>query len=211
MSLHRISIVVLTAGFCALVFTGNAEELPALSFAAPEQLTCSGALSNAQLSRSATSNLTFDRNGALHLVWWTGTEYATPSEQSAVYHARWTAGDGWSEGDKIAGAPETFGARHPSMALLSDDSLCIVWHDHRHCTEQANYIDNIEIYRSLIIADGVKLINQERLTQTTAEHKGDNGYCPKLVLGTDGKLWCQWYDFNGNYNISDEYLSEIKT
>lgn len=180
--------------------------LPNCEFSAPVKVECQAAQFGAQLSRSATSNLVVDSSGTVRLVWWTGPEATSPTNPSAVYHASWTKSKGWSNQLLVAGSPETFSGRHPSIAAVDGGNVWVAWHDHRNCSPSASYIDNVEIYASKISGDGNIVEDSIRVTQTSAEHKGDNGYCPKLVSADDGQVRLAWYDFNGNYGISDEYF-----
>jgi len=206
------SIIITFAVLSMLpVTTGFAQNssLPRVSFRPPEALSVSASQSNAHLSASAVSNTVFDTSGCLHLTWWSGAETVTPATPSSVYHCAWSREKGWSDEHLIAGFPATLGARQPSLSALDGGRVWIAWHDHRHCTASGNYIDNTELYGTVTDVDGVKIIDQRRLTQTVAEHKGDNAYCPKVLFRAPDTVYINWYDFHYNGWVSDIFLAKV--
>jgi len=45
-----------------------------------------------------------------------------------------------------------------------------------------------------------------RLTNTRADHLGDNGFLPQIAVGSQNRLAVIWYDFHGDGNTSDIYV-----
>ena len=178
----------------------------AATFLPPELIT--DGVEQYHLSRTANGHMAFDTDGILHVVYWAGGLVTNPSTPSSIYYRTWTEANGWSVPTQIdnSAVPEgRIGGRHPSLAITPDDTVWIVWHDHRHCTGP-NWIDNIEIYGDFRPPGGEFTSTDFRLTTSMANHNGDNGYAPKIIAHDSGRLTVSWYDFNLASEISDIYL-----
>lgn len=159
-----------------------------------------------QLSRTSDRILAVDSKGLVHFTYWSGGISTTPGSPSYVYYRNWSVGQGWSSEESIDNS--TFGSlhvggRHPSLAVTSTDGVFVVWHDHRHCIPQGNWINNVEIYADMRPYGGSFSPNDIRLTQTSKANPGDNGYVPKVISDPDGDLTVVWYDYHFNSDISD--------
>ncbi len=171
---------------------------------------------NYYLSRISNGHLAADSSGTLHVCYGSGSESdTTPDAPAYVLYRNWTVTDGWSHEVSIddsnvleAGADEGrhVGGRHPSMALDGSGNLWVVWQDHRHCTANENYVDNVEIYGDFRPAGGDFSSSDVRLSNSQASHKGDNGYIPRVAVDAMGKVSVCWVDFNANGNIADIYM-----
>ena len=167
-----------------------------------------------QLNQNANSSMAFDSTGTLHLTFWTGGFATTPSTPSAIWYSSWKASTGWSvpvEVDNSFYNPGTgdvkYGGRQPSLAIAPDDTVWIVWHDHRHSNPNSpgNGIDNIEIYADRKPVGGSFSATDIRLTNTSSGNGGDNGYLPRIVAAESGIVSVLWYDFSADGTISDIY------
>lgn len=184
----------------------------AQEFAPPERLTDGTGVF--ELARNPNGAAAFDSQGTLHLVYWSGTITSDPSVPTYVwYQARDVSGT-WSARTFIDDSlidtgtgPRHFGGRHPSLAVGPDDTVHVVWHDHRHCTPGAptNGIDNIEIYLDRKPLNGSFSSTDLRLTNTSAAHLGDNGYLPRIGVSDAGVITVVWYDFHDNSEDTDLY------
>lgn len=159
-----------------------------------------------QLSRTSDRILAVDSKGLVHFTYWSGGISTTPGSPSYVYYRNWSVGQGWSSEESIDNS--TFGSlhvggRHPSLAVTSTDGVFVVWHDHRHCIPQGNWINNVEIYADMRPYGGSFSPSDIRLTQTSKANPGDNGYVPKVISDPDGDLTVVWYDYHFNSDISD--------
>ncbi len=177
-------------------------------FSAPEQLTGDG--ERYRLARSAPGSAAFGPGGTLHLTYWSGGEVTNPSSPSHVYYRSWTHAAGWTE-EVLVDSSETpggerVGGRNPALAVSPDGDTLIVWQDHRHCTADHAWIDNIELYGRTLPAGAAEFGTETRLTETNAPHNGDNGYAPKLALMPDGSVALVWYDFHDDRDVSDIHL-----
>lgn len=133
----------------------------------------------------------------------------TTANPSYVFYRRWRPGLGWGAetglDDSFQG-PDRVGGRHPSLALGPGGRVWAAWQDHRHGTAPGTFIDNIELYAT-VIENGAESGSDIRLTSTTAPHNGDNGYVPKLAAGPGGSIHLGWYDFHANATVADVYLA----
>lgn len=179
----------------------------AQTFAVPEKLT--DGMANYRLSRTPGKVMAFDTLGNLHVVYWSGGIETKPvTSPSFIYHRLRPPGGAWSPqvsiDDSFIGV-DKIGGRHPSLAIDPDDTVHVVWHDHRHSTAPA-WIDNLEIYMDSRPAAGSFSATDLRLTNSTAVHLGDNGFTPQIAAEASGRLHVVWYDFNQDFNFSDIYL-----
>lgn len=159
-----------------------------------------------QLSRTSDRILAVDSKGLLHLTYWSGGIATTPGTPSYIYYRNWSIGQGWSPEVSIDNS--TFGSlhvggRHPSLAVTSTDGVYAVWHDHRNCIPQGNWINNVEVYADFRPSGGSFSPNDIRVTQTSPLHMGDNSYVPKAIGNPDGSLSVVWYDYHYNFEVSD--------
>ncbi len=205
----RLAVPVFRSSVVALIalLIGHASAFA--EFSAPERIT--DASLKYQLSRTADNIMAFDSEGALHVAYWSETrqDFSNPAFPSAVYHRAWTPEEGWAAQDQIdhsVSGADPVGGRHPSLAVAPDDTVHLVWHDHRHCTPGGSWIDNIEIYGNSMAAGAAFSSTDTRFTNTNAAHAGDNGYTPKIVSGADGHLSLSWFDFHANNDVADLYL-----
>jgi len=164
-----------------------------------------------RLSRNSNAIMGFDSANTLHSTYWAGGIDTRPQAPSRVFHRSWTPSGGWGAqtviDDSTVSGIGRLGGRHPSLAITPDDSVWIVWADHRHCTENGSWIDNTELYCDVRPAGGAFTSGDYRLTTTAAGTLGDNAYTPKLARDSSGKLHLAWHDYNLNPNVSDIYLS----
>jgi hypothetical protein len=179
-------------------------------FLPPEKLTDS--TEKYRLSRTANGHMDFDAAGNLHVTYWSGSELGTtPGLPSHIYY-RFRSREGiWSAEQAIdnstVGSQELhIGGRHPSLAIAPDQTIWIVWGDHRHCTASGNWMDNTEVY-----ADSKRLgasFSEEdiRITTTNAAHLGDNAFAPKVISDREGRLSVCWFDFHFDRDVSDLLL-----
>ncbi|MBX3729673.1 MAG: hypothetical protein KF858_10855 [Candidatus Sumerlaeia bacterium] len=188
-------------------------------FSAPQVITDGAA--PYRLARNPNRTLAFDSASRLHLVYWSGAFLETSiAEPSYVYHREWTAGAGWSPQVSIddstidsGSGPQHVGGRHPSLALTPDDTVWVVWHDHRHTNEAGNNINNLEIYADRKPAGGSFLAGDIRISTTTnTSIAGDNGYAARVAALPDGTIAVVWYDFTrGLGNNADIYVRHSDT
>lgn len=175
-------------------------------------------LDNYRMSRNAGNQMAFDSSGTLHLTYWSGYFATNPQSPAAVYYQSWTEKNGWTEQDIVDDSTVTdgsdydgwrMGGRHPNLAIDGDDKVWITWHDHRHCGigPPCNGINNIEIYCDTKPAGGSFSREDVRLSNTNADHYGDNGYCPRIQAAPDGRMSVLWYDFHVDGWISDIFMA----
>ena len=153
------------------------------------------------MSAHQTSSLRWTSENKLALAYWEGGEQTTPGTPSRVLLREWTNTGDWAPAVRVD--TSTLGGRHPSLLERADGALMLAWHDHRHCTQAGNYIDNIEMYTDVRPLGGSFPGTDVRLSQTSALHSGDNGYVPKLLALSSGKILAGWYDFYWDANISE--------
>ncbi len=181
-------------------------------FHPPERVTDSD--KNHRMTANPTRQMAFDSTGRLHAVWWSGYFGTSPETPAEVLYSSWKPSVGWSA---IETVDESFdganrvGSRQPALAIAADDTVWVVWHDHRHSRPGPpyNWIDNIEIYADSKPPGGSFSANDLRLTTTSATHFGDNGYTPRIAIGSTGTMKVVWYDFHFNGNISDLFLKTV--
>ena len=99
-----------------------------------------------------------------------------------------------------------FGGRHPSLAITTDQTIWIVWGDHRHCTASGNWMDNTEVYADSTSLGGSFSEEDMRITTTNAAHLGDNAFAPKVISDHEGRLSVCWFDFHFDNDVSDLFL-----
>ncbi|MBI1783823.1 hypothetical protein HYR69_01645 [Candidatus Sumerlaeota bacterium] len=177
-------------------------------FSPPEKITDTAA--KYQLSRTANHLMAIDSAGTLHVTYWAGGAATTPATPSYIYYRNWRLGAGWSAQQAIDDsvvASQHVGGRHPSIAILPNDTVWIVWHDHRNCTAGGNWIDNIEIYGDFMPGGGAFSSGDTRLTTSSAAHLGDDGYLPRIAVQPGAsRLSLAWYDYHVDGSVSDIYL-----
>jgi len=185
-------------------------EVAALEFSLPEKVTDGSR--KYRMSRTANGQLATDGRRGLHVTYWSGSELGTtPGNPSYVYYRFRNPDGSWSHeepiDDSTVGAAQLhIGGRHPSLALTPDGGVWVVWNDHRHCTAAGNWIDNTEIFGDMKPPGGDFSAVDLRLSQTSASHLGDNGFAPKIVSHTDGRMSLSWFDFHFNKDVSDVFL-----
>ena len=132
----------------------------------------------------------------------------TPDAPTRIYYTRY-AGGVWSAPERVnhGALPDLreIGGAHPCLLVGSDGAAVVAWHDARHCTQAANWIDNYEIYLNRRPAGGGFGPIDQRITSTNAGGLGDNGYSPQMASGMDGRLWLAWQDFFADGSVSDIY------
>jgi hypothetical protein len=195
----------------ALFYFASPGATQSSTFGAARQLTDSS--ENFQLSRNPSKAARFDGAGTLHLTYWSGSVLgASATLPSFVYYQAWTESTGWTPAafidDSTDGSSNHLGGRHPALAILPDDTVFVTWNDARDTQSGApfNNIDNLEIYADRRAPGGSFSATDERLTQTTAPHIGDNGYLARPAVLDDGRMVVVWYDFNQDASVSDVYL-----
>lgn len=181
----------------------------ASDFRQPENITANDAPGGVpHMSQNSSGQLLWDGGDSLLLAYWDGNGSVSAENPSRVMMRQWTAPDGWGAGERVdrgvTGQGEDVGGRHPTMIRRADGSVLTVWHDMRHCSEDLNWINNVEIYGNVRIEGGGFQADQ-RLTQTISESNGDNGFVPRLARFNDGRLVLVWYDFH--YTMSEIFLS----
>lgn len=199
-------------GLMALALPASATD-----FAAPVQITTGQEFF--QLSRTTSKVMLSDGYGYVQLVYWSGEASTTLSTPSMVYFREWIPGAGWQPAEVIDDSfigQDRIGGRQPSMARAADGTLWVTWHDHRHSTAGANFIDNVEIYADSKTPGGSFSSSDLRLTASSSGNAGDNGYLPQIVGNGDGSLSVVWYDFNADdtsdeTDASDIYLKQSDT
>lgn len=190
-------------------------------FSVPQKIT-DGARKY-QIARLSNGIAAFDTSGTLHATYWSGEESlpTSPDNPAYVYYRAWSSETGWSA---QTGIDDSFngdghiGGRHPALAVAPNGTVWVAWHDHRDCTP-GNWMDNTEIYADFKPRGGAFTSSDIRLTNTppTPGFRGDNGFCPKPVAGSDGRARVVWYDFHFSaggdtfLNVSDIFLKTSDT
>ncbi len=195
--------------FCLALYLCFSPAIHAGEFSIPEKIT--DGTRKYQISRTADAVMAVDSEGRLHVTYWAGGLATTPGTPSFVLYRSWDPAHGWSQQQEIDDSMYSsyhVGGRHPSLALTADDSVWVVWHDHRHCTPIGNWINNTEIYGDICPKGGTFSTTDIRLTNTTAAHYGDNGYTAKLARGPDGRMSLVWYDYHYDYDVPDIFLTQ---
>ncbi|MFP4381252.1 MAG: hypothetical protein ACLFUS_12190 [Candidatus Sumerlaeia bacterium] len=170
-----------------------------------------------QLSRNANGSIAFDASDTLHLTYWSGGFMASPTMPSHIYYQSKTADGDWAspiaiDDSKVQVAGpyqgQHIGGRHPSMAVLPDGTVWIIWQDHRHCNPATPYnsIDNTEVYGDRMLPGGTFTDTDIRLTTSSAEHFGDNAYHPKVASNNAGRIGAAWFDFHFDFDLADIFL-----
>ncbi len=156
-----------------------------------------------ELCRNTRGSIGIDSLGRIHVVYGIPDESSQPPENRILYQC---VEDCDVSSPIRVDSGNVGGGRHPSLALDSNDTVHVVWHDFRHTTRAGNYIDNVEIYYDYKTTNGLFSDADVRLTKTNAGHLGDNGYVPKICVGLQNRLHVAWYDFTSNGNNADVYL-----
>jgi hypothetical protein len=153
--------------------------------------------------------MALDSESNLHVTYWSGGLATTPGTPSHIHYRMRSPYGEWSAqlslDDSKVGSSH-IGGRHPSLAVAADDTVWVVWHDHRHCIAAGSWINNIEVYGDYKTPGNPFTATDVRLTTTNAPHAGDNAYTPKITCGADGRLRIVWYDFFDNSTLADLYL-----
>lgn len=164
------------------------------------------------MSRGTSGQLAWTQNKKLALIYWDGPDALAIATPNRVLYREWAQQGGWGAAELVsqavsAGGTE-MGARQPAMLTRANGDIFAVWHDHRNCSDQApaNLVNNIEIYGDLRPAGGSFSSQDLRLTETSSDSNGDNGYLPKVALLPDGRMVLAWYDFHWNVGCSEIVL-----
>ncbi|HQO34843.1 MAG TPA: hypothetical protein PLG59_09290 [bacterium] len=145
-----------------------------------------------------------DSTGRLHLVYGIRDQTGSPP-QNQVWYCEVGPDGNVSVPIRVDNAT-IGGGRHPCLAVDSEDTVHVVWHDYRHTTFAGHWMDNTEIYYDRKPVDGVFSDSDVRISDTRAGHLGDNGYAPQIAVGPDGRVHIAWYDFTLDGNTADVYL-----
>ncbi|HOE11865.1 MAG TPA: hypothetical protein PLQ35_10935 [bacterium] len=145
-----------------------------------------------------------DSMGRLHLVYGVRDQTGSPP-QNQVWYCMVDPGGDVSPPVRVDNA-DIGGGRHPCLAVDSEDTVHVVWHDYRHTTLAGHWMDNTEIYYDCKPANGAFSVSDIRITDTRAGNLADNGYTPQLAVGPDGRVHIAWYDFTLDGNAADVYL-----
>ncbi len=156
-----------------------------------------------EFSRNPQNSIVVDSEGRIHLVYFVPDQSSNSPENRIMYM---TVENGETSSPVRVDSTDMGGGRHPSLAIDSKDAVHVVWQDYRHTTAAGNYIDNIEIYYDVKPVDSQFAQNDWRLTDTNADHKGDNGFVPNIAIGCDNRIHVTWYDYTSNGNNADIYL-----
>jgi hypothetical protein len=194
---------------------------PSRDFAPAEKVTGGGA--KHQFSRLSNGVAAFDTSGTLNVTYWSGSETQSTSPDSPTYvlYRSWSPSAGWSAQTQVDDSFNTdghIGGRHPSLAVAPNGTVWTVWHDYRNCTP-GNWMDNTEIYADFKPKGGQFTSTDLRLTTTpvSPDFAGDNGFCPRVVVDSAGRVRVAWYDFHFSrssdtqMNISDIFLKTSDT
>jgi len=162
-----------------------------------------------RLSRNSNAMMAVDSRGTLHATYWSGGLDSRPDAPSHVFYRSWTNAASWAaqqaiDHSEIAGVGH-IGGRHSSLALNASGHIWVVWADHRHCTQQGSWIDNMEIYGNSRTLDSAFSSTDSRLTTSSSGTMGDNGYTPKIATDSTGCFSVAWHDYNANADVSDIY------
>lgn len=156
-----------------------------------------------EFSRNPQNMIQFSQDGMLHLMYVypnpdlplpnTSISYLTVNDVRLITNA------------ETVNSNSTH-ALHPAMKVDRDGNVFSVWQDSRHATSAGNWIDNLEIYFDHKPLNGSFNGSDIRITNTNADHLGDNGYAPQLEVLNDGRAAIVWYDFHGNGNNANVYF-----
>ncbi len=149
------------------------------------------------------SIMAIDSSGAVHIVYFAPGPSSDPPSPEIRYQT--IRENEISRVVRVDNA-EIGGGKHPSLAIDNNDTVHVVWHDLRHSSPPGRWMDNLEIYYDKKSKGGSFLSNDIRITQTSADHTGDNGFLPKMEIGPKDRVNIVWYDFNANGNNADVYL-----
>lgn len=172
---------------------------------------------NYRMSRNPGGQIAFDTSKTLHLVYWSGYFATNPQNPATVFYRSWARDRGWSSEEfvdnSIDSSDRRMGGRHPSMAIDGSNGVWVAWHDHRHSPPEPPYngINNLEIYCDYRPPGGNFSETDIRLTNTSAPHFGDNGYCPRIAVAPNGEVSVVWYDFHADGSASDIFLQTSDT
>lgn len=181
-----------------------------LTFSDPVKITDDAR--NYRMSRNANNQMAFDQSGTLHCVYWSGGFATNWKSPSYIYYNSWAKNTGWGNVQEIDDSEDDdgrhVGGRIPSLAIDKNDTVWVAWHDHRHCPLESPYngINNIEIYCDKMVPGGDFLADDIRLTSTSADHYGDNGYVARIEAADQGDVSIIWYDFHVDGWISDIFM-----
>jgi hypothetical protein len=156
-----------------------------------------------EFSRNPQNSIGVDSGGRIHLAYFIPDQSSSSPDNRIMYL---TVENGETSSPVRVDSTAMGGGRHPSLVIDSKDAVHVVWQDYRHTTATGNYIDNIEIYYDSTSIDGRFALEDLRLTDTNASHKGDNGYVPNIAIGNDNRIHVTWYDYTSNGNNADIYL-----
>lgn len=167
-----------------------------------------------RMSRNPARQMAGGGDGVLHMTFWFGPAYTSPSDPSGILHRTWTPEGGFGAATRVDNSVteatgEPIGGRNPSMLLAANGDVWIAWHDYRHCTgAPGNWINNVEVYLDVRPARGVFSDEDIRLTRTgTPGTGGDNGYAPRLIERASGAVGVAWYDFHYS-DVADLFYAE---
>ncbi len=205
MQFHSKAAFRLFFGALLLVFVAGVE---GAVFTSPEKIT--DAAGKYQLSRISNHLMALDGSGTLRVVYWSGLIATSPSTPSYIYYREWNSSSGWGTQQAIDDSEsggQHVGGRHPTLALLANGGVWVVWHDARHCTVAGNWIDNLEIYGDFMPSGGNFSASDSRLSTSSAIHLGDSGYTSRIAVAPGSSTASiAWYDFHVDGSVSDIYL-----
>lgn len=192
-------LLVAITGLCWLVVHGAGARLPVLD----EPIILLETDSNLQLTRSTETSIAMDSANTVHLVYFLQDESTSVPDNQIWYQQ---IGDAILPPERVDSGP-LGGGRHPSMVLDISENPFVVWQDYRHSTEENRWIDNLEIYADRR-TNGMFRENDIRITESQADHIGDNGFVPQAHASDDGSLSVVWYDFHRTGTASELYFRQ---
>ncbi len=199
-SLSLISKLFFLSLMAASPIFGNIEfSEPQVLFSSTQEIT---------FARNTSDTLASDSQGNLHLIFSVGEEKLSPPSYQVMYQQ--INRTQFTQAERIDHASQG-GGNHPSLAIDANDTVHAVWQDNRHATAQGSYIDNLEIYYNRKINNETFLAEDIRITQTSANHMGDNGFTPAITVSPDQRLHIAWHDFHIDGNHSDIYYFSNET
>jgi hypothetical protein len=185
--------------FCCFLF-GLSFEINAVEFDDPIILSSSD--QSLSFCQTTSKILAVDSMGQAHVTYFINDDVSSPLQNQILYVS---INNGISTEPIRVDSGEQGGGKHPSLAIDQNDTIHVVWSDYRHTTSTGRYMDNTEIYYDRKTIGSSFLDDDIRITETHADHLGDNGYVPKLAVGDNNQIHIVWYDFTENGNNAQVY------
>lgn len=185
---------------CGIVLFLAASMFPCMGMQFIEPFIISGE-GNFRLSVHARRNLAVTSQGEVFATYWSKNGSVSPQSPSLAFVQKRSISREWEDPVQIH---EGFGARHSAL-LYADKTLHAVWHDYRHCTNTANWMDRVEIYYDRMPVSNYPALEKNiRVTAPQDSHPGNNRFVPVPLLLDEKEIGLVWYDF-----YFDGHRSEI--